>query len=40
MVNQALGVAYPLDDVNHDGVVNAVDVQLVINAVLGLGCPM
>jgi alpha-tubulin suppressor-like RCC1 family protein len=35
-INEALGVA-AANDLNGDGVVNAVDVQIVINAVLGLG---
>jgi len=39
-INQALGVAYPLDDLNQDGVVNLADVQVVINVALGLGCSM
>jgi hypothetical protein len=28
-----------VNDLTHDGVVNVVDVQKVINAALGLGCP-
>lgn len=39
MVNEALGMALPADDLNHDNVVNVADVQKVINAVLGLSCP-
>jgi hypothetical protein len=39
IINEALGLALPVNDVYHDGVVNAVDVQAVANAVLGLGCP-
>lgn len=39
IVNEALGVAPPADDLNHDGVVNVADIQKVINAVLGLSCP-
>jgi hypothetical protein len=31
-------VAPALNDMNGDGVVNVVDVQIVINAALGLGC--
>jgi len=38
IVNQALGTAPPANDVNGDQVVNAIDVQIVINAVLNLGC--
>jgi hypothetical protein len=37
IVNQALGVAPAVDDLNGDGVVNVIDVQ-IINAALGLGC--
>ena len=38
VVNEALGIAQSLDDLNHDSAVNSIDVQLVINAALGLGC--
>lgn len=38
IVNQALGKAAPLNDVNNDKVVNVTDVQIVINAVLNFGC--
>jgi len=38
MINEALGVAPPINDSNGDGVVNVVDIQIVINAVLNLGC--
>ena len=38
IVNQALGVTLPANDLNSDGAVNLVDVQIVLNAVLGLGC--
>jgi hypothetical protein len=31
-------VTQAVDDLNQDGVVNAADVQIVINAALGLGC--
>lgn len=37
-VNESLGSARAVDDANGDGVVNIVDVQIVINAVLGKGC--
>jgi hypothetical protein len=38
VINQALGLVAPVNDLNNDGTVNVVDVQFVINAVLGLGC--
>ena len=38
MINQALGIAAAANDLNHDGIVNVVDVQIVINAALSLGC--
>jgi uncharacterized repeat protein (TIGR01451 family) len=38
IVNQALGVALPANDLNLDGRVNVVDVEFVLNAALGLGC--
>jgi hypothetical protein len=38
LIDEALGVAPAANDLNGDGVVNAVDVQIVINAALGLGC--
>lgn len=38
MVNEALGVASPANDLNSDGVVNVVDVEIDINAALSLGC--
>jgi hypothetical protein len=37
-VNEALGVAQAVNDLNGDGAVNVVDAQIVIDAVLGLGC--
>jgi hypothetical protein len=37
-INQALGIASAANDINGDHVVNVVDVQIVINAVLNLGC--
>jgi len=40
MINEALGGSAPLNDLNQDGWVNVVDVQIVINAVLGLGCTL
>jgi hypothetical protein len=38
MINEALGLAAALNDLNSDGVVNAVDVQIVIDVALGVGC--
>ncbi len=38
MINEALGLAAPANDLNADGVVNAVDAQITIDAVLNLGC--
>jgi hypothetical protein len=38
VINEVLGFAPPVNDLNSDGVVNVADVQTVINAALGLGC--
>jgi hypothetical protein len=38
VINEALGAVLAADDQNQDGVVNVVDVQIVINAVLNPGC--
>ena len=38
IINEALGVAPVVNDLNGDGVVNVADAQIVINAALGLGC--
>jgi len=38
IINEALGLAAAVDDLNHDGVVNVADIQKEINAALGLGC--
>jgi hypothetical protein len=38
MANQALAAAPPANDLKHSGLVNVVDVEIVINAVLKLGC--
>ena len=38
MVNQALGEAKPANDLNSNRVVNVVDVMIVIDAALNLGC--
>jgi len=37
-INQALGVIAAGSDLNGDGVVNVVDIQIAANAILGLGC--
>jgi hypothetical protein len=37
-IDEALGVAPAANDLNGDKVVNAVDVQIVLNAALGLLC--
>jgi uncharacterized repeat protein (TIGR01451 family) len=36
IINEALGRQQAADDLNHDGVVNVVEIQMVINAVLGV----
>jgi hypothetical protein len=38
MIDEALGVKSPTDDLNNDGTANIADVQVVINSALGLGC--
>jgi hypothetical protein len=38
ILNEALGVIPPGNDLNGDGVVNIADTEIVINAALGLGC--
>jgi hypothetical protein len=38
MVNEALGKISAGNDLNGDGKVNVADIQIVIAAVLGLGC--
>jgi hypothetical protein len=40
IINEALGGAPPVDDLNGDGTVTVTDVQLVINSVLGFGCSL
>jgi uncharacterized repeat protein (TIGR01451 family) len=37
-INEALGAWSPADDLNSDTIVNVMDVQIVINAALSLGC--
>ena len=38
IINEALGLAPAVNDLNYDGVVNVADIQPVIIAALGLGC--
>jgi hypothetical protein len=38
LVNEARGATAPSNDVNLDGIVNVVDVQIEINAAILLGC--
>ena len=40
VINEALGVTKAADDLNHDGIVNLVDAQIVAGAALGQGCFM
>jgi hypothetical protein len=39
LINQALGLLPPANDLNHDGVINLVDVAKLMGAVVGNGCP-
>ena len=38
VVSEALGVMNPVNDLNGGGVVNVSDIQIVINAAMGMGC--
>jgi hypothetical protein len=38
LINQALGTQSPANDLNKDGVVNVVDIEIEIDAILGMGC--
>lgn len=38
IIDEALGVVSSAHDLNHDGMVNVIDVQIVMNAALHLGC--
>jgi len=40
VVNEALGLTPSVDDLNLDGAVNAVDLQIVIAAAMGQGCSL
>jgi hypothetical protein len=39
MIDEALGTAAPANDLTGDGIVNVVDVQIVIDTALGMACP-
>lgn len=38
MIDEALGLAAPADDLNNDTTANITDIQIVINSALGMGC--
>jgi hypothetical protein len=38
IVIEALGLSAAVNDLDSDGVVNVVDVQIAVNAALGLSC--
>ena len=38
LINEALGGTSPIHDLNLDGAVDLVDIQIELNAVLGMGC--
>ena len=38
IINQAQGAASPQNDLNGDGVINVVDIQIDLDAALGFGC--
>lgn len=38
IIGEALGEVPPANTLNDDGIVNVVDVQIVLNAALHLGC--
>ena len=38
MINEALGILAPANDLNKDSVVNVVDLLIVMDAALGQGC--
>ena len=38
IINEALGLIPAVEDLNGDGVVSVVDLQIIINAALGFGC--
>jgi hypothetical protein len=38
IINEALGITAPVNDLNGDSVVNVVDLQQVVRALFGLGC--
>jgi len=40
LVNETLGANLPVPDFNLDGAVDIIDLHIVINSALGLGCAM
>lgn len=38
VIQESLGILPAVDDLNHDGVINIADVQILANAVMGVGC--
>jgi hypothetical protein len=38
ILNEALGIAQAVDNLNHDGIVNVADLQIVLLSALGQGC--
>ena len=38
VLTEALGLAPAINDLSQDGAVNVIDVQIVMNALLGKGC--
>jgi hypothetical protein len=40
IINEALGVAARVNDLNSDGVINVADIEIVINSALGRGCTL
>jgi hypothetical protein len=38
VINEALGLAPPVNDLDGDGAVTVADAQVIINAAMGLGC--
>lgn len=37
-IDQALGISIPTLDMNHDTTVNATDIEMIVNALIGNGC--
>ena len=38
LIGESFGQLPAVDDLNHDGVVNALDLRMALNAALGMGC--